>query len=136
MLPPQQPCREQRRFIDHWRSECERWGESRQAAETSAVIEDVDVYLEKLYDDAIDQRTEGARWVLALAREPRNLESLVENETLLGAMARTLREEHMKHMELCTVLLQIFYCMSHFSQLHPLLMSHRLGDLCMRIVDL
>ena len=102
----------------------------------SARLEDVDAYLEKLYDEDVATKTEGARKLVALAQHSRNLERLCANTALMGALARVLRDEYKKSVELTTALVQIFFCASHWKELHGAIIAARAGDMCMRIVEL
>jgi hypothetical protein len=72
-----------------------------------ASMNDVDDYLERLYEDDVAQKVAGARRILALAVQPVNLRALVERSSLMGALARILREDWKKNAELILVLLQV-----------------------------
>jgi hypothetical protein len=99
-------------------------------------MDHVDDYMEKLYEDDMAVKVDGAKKLLALAKQPMLLPSFVNNATLIGALTRVLREDWKKNMDLVLVLLQIFFCMSHFTQMHAMLSNGRIGDLSMRIVEL
>lgn len=45
--------------------------------------------------------------------------------TLMGALSRTLREDGRKSTDLTTNIIYTFFCMSNFSQFHPLLAQVR-----------
>ena len=64
---------------------------------------------------------------LQLARTPENLEPLLENEQLLGLLARVLQEEGPKSMDLAINILYILYSFSNFSQFHPALYNAKVG---------
>jgi hypothetical protein len=110
-----------------------------QAAEMEAMqtasLEDVDNYIEKLYD-SMEDKIKGTYMVLQLARNPDNLEVLVLNETLLGALSRILREDSVKSMDLCINIVYIFYSFSNFSQFHPVILQYHVGDMIMRVIEL
>jgi len=73
--------------------------------------------------------------ILQLARNPDNLEELSQNERLLGALSRVLREEWKASIDLTTNLVYVFFCLSTFSQFHPIIAHYKIGSLVMDIVD-
>ena len=86
-----------------------------------ARLEDVDDYLEMLYqvsaktsqrskkggdDEGLALQIRGTAMILQLCRKVDNLEYLVQNSTLMGALARILQEEYKKSSELTYNLLK------------------------------
>lgn len=104
--------------------------------EEKASMDNIDSYLERLYEEAIDEKIKGTSLMLQLVQDPVNLEYFIQNDTLLGALSRILAEERKKSTDLITNILQIFFCFSSFSQLHPILLHNKIGDTTMRIVKL
>lgn len=104
--------------------------------EIPARMEDIEEYLEKLYEEDTNTKAEGAKRILTLALRPENLPSLVENETLMGALSRVLKDDYRKSTSLTLTFIQIFFCIARFKELHTYLLSNRIGDVCMRVVDL
>ena len=100
----------------------------------TANINDLEMYLEMLYDD-IFEKLRGTALILQLARNPENLDELCQNEILLGALARVLAEDWKKSTELATNIIYIFFCFSSFSQLHPVVAHFQIGSLCMKIIE-
>ncbi|CAB1332230.1 unnamed protein product, partial [Coregonus sp. 'balchen'] len=82
-----------------------------------ANINRIDDYVELLYED-IPEKVRGATLILHLARNPDNLEELLQNETALGALARVLREDWKQSINLATTIIYVFFCFSSFSQFH------------------
>jgi hypothetical protein len=101
-----------------------------------ARVDDVDAYLEALYEDDIAKKTEGARRILSLAQHSEHLLSLVENATLISALCRVLREDYKKSTTLTLAIMQVFLCVAQFRDLHSVLLGNRIGDMSMRILDL
>ncbi|XP_048458212.1 kinesin-associated protein 3a isoform X5 [Rhincodon typus] len=99
-----------------------------------ANINDIEDYIELLYED-IPDKVRGSALILQLARNPDNLEELLQNETALGALARVLREDWKQSVELATNIIYIFFCFSSFSQFHGLITHYKIGALCMNIID-
>eukprot|EP01137_Pigoraptor_chileana_P023968 Opistho-2@91153 len=99
-----------------------------------ANINDLDVYIEYLYED-MPEKIRGTSLVLQLTRLPDNLEEVVANETLIGALARVLKEDGKKNIELVTNIIYIFFCVSTFSVFHPIIAQHQIGSMTMRIID-
>ncbi len=54
--------------------------------------------------------------------------SLLTPEPLILALARVLREEWKKSIELTTNIVYIFFCFSTFSVFHHVLSQHKVGD--------
>ncbi|XP_077439270.1 kinesin-associated protein 3a [Vanacampus margaritifer] len=99
-----------------------------------ASINNIDGYLELLYED-IQEKIRGATLIFQLARNPDNLEELKKNEMALAALARVLREDWKKSVELATTIICIFFCFSSFSQFHGLVTHFKIGALCMNIIE-
>uniref|UniRef100_A0A7N6BY72 Kinesin-associated protein 3b n=1 Tax=Anabas testudineus TaxID=64144 RepID=A0A7N6BY72_ANATE len=99
-----------------------------------ASINNIDEYVELLYED-IQEKIRGATLIFQLARNPDNLEELIQNETVLGALARVLREEWKQSVDLATTIIYIFFCFSSFSQFHGLVTHFKIGALCMNIIE-
>jgi len=102
-----------------------------------AVLENIDKYLDYLYEDKITSKIKGTYLILQLVQqEPYNVEYFLENETLIGALGRILQEDRKKSTELVTNILEIFFCFSNFSQLHNILIQNKIGDTCLRQINL
>ncbi|THD19439.1 Kinesin-associated protein 3 [Fasciola hepatica] len=99
-----------------------------------AHLTDLDDYLELLYEDTGDKLRASAL-VLQLARNPDNLEELFQNETLVGALARVLREDWRKSTDLATNIAYIFFCFSSFSNFHSVILHFKIGALTMTIIE-
>ena len=56
-------------------------------------------------------------------------------ETVVGALARVLREDWKRSTELATNIICIFFCFSNFSQFHAVILHFKIGALCMTIID-
>ncbi|XP_041482280.1 kinesin-associated protein 3 [Lytechinus variegatus] len=99
-----------------------------------ANINDIEDYIELLYEDN-PEKVRGTALLLQLARNPDNLEELQSNETVLGALARVLREEWKHSVELATNIIYIFFCFSSFSQFHSIVAHFKIGALVMGVVE-
>ncbi|XP_062872620.1 kinesin-associated protein 3b [Trichomycterus rosablanca] len=99
-----------------------------------ANINQIDDYVELLYEGTAE-KIRGSTLILHLARNPDNLEELLQNETALGALARVLREDWKQSMELATTIVYVFFCFSSFSQFHGLITHYKIGALCMNMVE-
>lgn len=104
--------------------------------EQVAKMDKIETYLEKLYEEDISLKIKGTAMLLQLVQHPENLEYFIESDTILGALSRVLAEDRKKSTELVTNILEIFFCFSSFSQLHPILLHNKIGDTTMKIVDL
>nr|XP_019956858.1 PREDICTED: kinesin-associated protein 3 [Paralichthys olivaceus] len=99
-----------------------------------ASITKVDEYVELLYE-GVPEKIRGSALILQLARNPENLEELLQNEAVLGALARVLREDWKQSGELATIIIYIFFCFSSFSQFHGVVSHYKVGALCMSVVE-
>uniref|UniRef100_A0A8C2GLR4 Kinesin-associated protein 3b n=1 Tax=Cyprinus carpio TaxID=7962 RepID=A0A8C2GLR4_CYPCA len=99
-----------------------------------ANINKTDDYIELLYE-SMPEKIRGSTLILHLARNPDNLEELLHNKTLLGALTRVLREDWKHSVELATTIIYVFFCFSSFSQFHGLITHYKIGLLCMNIIE-
>ncbi|XP_060890944.1 kinesin-associated protein 3a [Labrus mixtus] len=99
-----------------------------------ASINSIDEYVELLYED-VQEKIRGATLIFQLARNPDNLEELMQNEPVLGALARVLREDWKQSVDLATTITYIFFCFSSFSQFHGLVTHYKIGALCMNMIE-
>ena len=88
----------------------------------TAYINEVESYQELLYED-LPSKIKGTALLLQLARNPDYLYVLAKNESVLGALARVLREEWKKNLDLSYNIVYIFFCFSAFSTFHSVI-SH------------
>ncbi|XP_072014617.1 kinesin-associated protein 3-like [Amphiura filiformis] len=100
----------------------------------TANINDIEDYIELLYED-IPEKVRGTALILQLARNPDNLEELLQNETVIGALARVLREDWKRSVELATNIVYVFFCFSSFSEFHGVIAHFKIGALVMSIVQ-
>ena len=104
-------------------------------SEETPSLQNLDRYIEGMYDDP-ETATQATYMILQLARSPENLEPLLENEALLGLLARLLQEEGPKSMDLAINILYILYSFSNFSQFHPVLYQARVGNYVLQVIEL
>ncbi len=86
-------------------------------------------YIELLYEgaDQNDMRHKiiGTSKILNLCSDVRNLEVLIRDQTLMGALTRVIREEFKKSMELNYNIMRCFLAFSNFSDMHPILIKYK-----------
>lgn len=99
-----------------------------------ADIDQIDSYIELFYEDA-SEKNRGALCILELTKTTANLEMLIENETLIGALARVFREDWKKNFDLATTIIRIFVQFSYYNQFHAALSHHKIGALCMNAME-
>ncbi len=110
-----------------------------------AHIDDIDDYLDMLYqvggksdnakDAAIKIQVKGTGMILNLCRNIMNLEILIQNSTVMGALTRVLTEEFKKSTELTFNILRIFLSFSNFMEMHALLAQYRVGMLTIKVIE-
>jgi len=100
--------------------------------------ENINKYVDMLYEEKYEDKIVGARNILYLIRNPQNMIDIIQNEensTVLGTLARTLRDEQKKSMELTLYLLAFFETYSYYYQLHPYILNLSIGEICLGIID-
>ncbi|XP_046404614.1 kinesin-associated protein 3-like [Ischnura elegans] len=101
---------------------------------TVASMSRLEEYMELMYEGPSD-KIRGSALILQLARVPENLMELSTNETVLGALARVLREEWRRSVELSTNIIYIFFCFSSFTQFHRIVIHYKVGSLCIEVIE-
>lgn len=104
------------------------------AQNVDAHIEDLDHYMEQLYEDEVAVKAEATLSLLALCRNPAHLEELAQHEQLIGVMSRLLREEGRKSMELSLNVVWCFYHFSHYRDFHPVILNNQVGDMILKLI--
>ena len=84
----------------------------------TANINHIDDYIESLYSDRTEDKIYSSRNILFLLNEAESIEVILNHESLLGILSRTLRDEYKKSTDLSLYLAGIFYVISNFSTLH------------------
>ena len=76
-----------------------------------ANVSELDDYAVMLYED-VPEKIRATGLILQVAFSPDNLEGIVQNEAMIGALSRELREEGMKNMELGSNIVHIYFFLS------------------------
>eukprot|EP00002_Diphylleia_rotans_P030578 TRINITY_DN6297_c0_g1_i1.p1 TRINITY_DN6297_c0_g1~~TRINITY_DN6297_c0_g1_i1.p1 ORF type:complete len:735 (+),score=171.51 TRINITY_DN6297_c0_g1_i1:274-2478(+) len=97
-------------------------------------LDKIDHYLEKMYEEKVDEKIMAINALVMLTRSLDNIDYISQNEPVLLALARLLREER-KSIELTTSIVLVWYNFTKFSHFHPLVSHHKIGDMVMRIVE-
>ncbi|QDZ23509.1 kinesin-associated protein [Chloropicon primus] len=105
------------------------------ASGSNASIDDLDTYLECMYDSVLE-KVDATGKVAELAGRTEDLEALLMHEPLIGALSRVLREDGKKSIELSTNILTVFFAISNFSQFHQVVLKNQIGDMTMKLIDL
>jgi Kinesin-associated protein (KAP) len=94
-------------------------------------------YIERLYEgrdkDDMIYKIQGTAQILSLCTQVANLEHLVQDQTLMGALTRVLNEEYKKSVELCYNIMRAFLAFSNFAEMHPILANFRVGNITMKV---
>ncbi|KAF0746629.1 hypothetical protein AaE_008055, partial [Aphanomyces astaci] len=111
--------------------------------------DDLDTYMEKLYEEDMESKLDGITQILNLSEYGANIEMLVQNEALMVyykllttlpcspkcLLSRVLNDEYKKNYDFTLHMMRIFWCYSNFLQLHPILSNYRIGAITLKIVD-
>uniref|UniRef100_A0A914NHS7 Uncharacterized protein n=1 Tax=Meloidogyne incognita TaxID=6306 RepID=A0A914NHS7_MELIC len=102
----------------------------------SADIEKLDDYLELLYDEG-ESKNQGISLLLQLVSEtsPSNLPKIIENEPLMGALVRVMKEDARRNFDLAIQVGQLFHRLSQFSPFLPILSRWKIGLLSLQLVE-
>lgn len=100
-----------------------------------ADVRNIDEYADQLYEEKMELKVHGAKCILRVCTEAKNLEFLAEHDTLIGVLSRELRESFKKNHDVCVAIVCTFLCFSHFSLFHPAMMGNQCGDCVMRVVE-
>jgi len=95
----------------------------------------LDEYLEAFYEEQVEPKIAAARKILLLILDFRNLEYLLDHDSLMGTVTRVLQEEYKKSMELSIYLLCCFYILSNYQANHEFLLQNKTGDTTMKIIE-
>ncbi|RLN64169.1 hypothetical protein BBJ29_000317 [Phytophthora kernoviae] len=101
----------------------------------TAKADELDTYMEKLYDDDVESKLDGAKMILQLAEFAGNIEALVQNEALMSLLSRVLNDDYKKSYDFSLTMMRIFWCFSNFLQLHPMLANYRIGAITLKIIE-
>ena len=108
-----------------------------QAAKYSdASMDNLEAYMEQLYEEDIAAKVSGLGMLAQLFRDASNFETLLRQKGLLPLLARTLREEGKKSMDLAINVVSIFFSVSNFSQFHGYVMDNQVGAMTVDLVAL
>ena len=88
-----------------------------------------------MYEDSDSLKLEAMRDILAICRSPEGLRVLVQSETALGILSRTLREESKVLSEISLSILCCFLRLASFETYHPLLKANQCGDVTFRVLE-
>uniref|UniRef100_A0A8R1TZH0 Kinesin-associated protein 3 n=1 Tax=Onchocerca volvulus TaxID=6282 RepID=A0A8R1TZH0_ONCVO len=99
-----------------------------------ASMNNIEDYIEMLYDE-VPEKTKAAALFLELSQNHGKLQQLIENEVLMGALVRVLRDDWKKSFELATNILTMLYNFSIYTNFHQILAHHKIGSLSIQIVD-
>ena len=85
-------------------------------------LDQADSYVEQFYSEEMDDKIKAAASILYLCFSIENMDEIIRNnESLIGALTRTLREDFKKNLDLSMYLLNIFYAYSNFTEYHAFL---------------
>lgn len=104
--------------------------------------------MERLYDEDVESKLEGANMILQLAEYAGNIEALVQNKAIMvrsvwsvgllhnvsahnaltrcmqSLLSRVLNDDYKKSYDFTLAMMRIFWCFSNFLQLHPVLANY------------
>ncbi|KAJ9510745.1 hypothetical protein QJQ45_027637 [Haematococcus lacustris] len=95
-----------------------------------AYVKQLDTYIEELYEEDMSHKVHATGMIAQLFRQTENFESLLSHETLLQTLARLMREEMKKSIDLCVNIVSVFFSISNFSQFHQIIMDNQ-ASCCM-----
>ncbi|KAL3149688.1 Adenylyl-sulfate kinase (APS kinase) [Trebouxia sp. C0009 RCD-2024] len=91
---------------------------------------------ENLYEEDVKDKARAANCIATLFRQAQHLEPLLSHATLLPTLARVLRDDGKRSVDLCMGIQSVWLVLSNFSQFHQLLVENQVGVLTIDILDL
>ena len=89
-----------------------------------------------LYEEDVKDKARAANCIATLFRQAQHLEPLLSHATLLPTLARVLRDDGKRSVDLCMGIQSVWLVLSNFSQFHQLLIENQVGVLAIHILDL
>lgn len=120
--------------IDSFTHELSRSLNSSSLIDTEPSINNQDDYIELLYED-LPEKLKSAAMVYKLSLDHVNLVLMVENEPLMCALSRLIREEGRKNIDLTTLIIATFANLSVYNQFHPTITRFKIGSMCLEVVQ-
>ncbi|CAL6023694.1 Kinesin-associated_protein [Hexamita inflata] len=100
----------------------------------SADIENLEEYIDSLYDD-LQTKIDATAKILQLSQIKENLRNMALNDVLMSALARCLREDGQKSLELGTNIVHCFYVISHFQEYGKPLLAHKAPESLFKMIE-
>ena len=91
---------------------------------------------ENLYEEDVKDKARAANCIATLFRQAQHLEPLLSHATLLPTLARVLRDDGKRSVDLCVGIQSVWLVLSNFSQFHQLLVENQVGVLTIEVLDL
>ena len=82
---------------------------------------------EDLYEEDMRVKVRAVARIASLFREADNAEALLAHESLLPTLARMLREDGKRSMDLCIHIAFVFFSLSNFSDFHALVCDNQVS---------
>lgn len=101
-----------------------------------AYMENLDEYIEDLYEEDMAKKVRATGMISQLFRKTEYFESLLQHDTLIQTLARMMREDMKRSIDLCINIVSVFFSISNFTQFHGLIMDNQIGALTMDLIDL
>ncbi|MEW5306391.1 MAG: hypothetical protein WDW36_008859 [Sanguina aurantia] len=102
----------------------------------NAYLAQLDDYIEGLYEEGMPAKVKATGMIAQLFRNTENFAKLLSHETLLQTLARVLKEESKRSIDLTINIVSVFFSVSNFTQFHGLVMSLQVGASTMDLIDL
>lgn len=100
-----------------------------------ASLDRLGTYIDACYE-GVEHAIVATGQLLQLAREPAQLEPLVNDDRLLGCVTRLLNDEGRRSADLAINIVSVLYALSAYSDFHAALLEFKVGSLVMDVVDL
>lgn len=107
---------------------------SNNSSRDAAKIENLEKYLEGLYDESGKQISVAMIFDLS-CQNNENMEQIAKNEVLMGALTRVFKEESRRNFDLATNILRLFYRLTTISDYHSMFAHWKIGALTLQLVQ-
>ena len=95
----------------------------------------LDRYIGCFYEDNIEKQIEATMNILTLLLDFRNINDILDHESLLQLLSRVLQEEHKKSIELCVHVQCIFCVLANYQEFHEKLTQFQVGKATMDVIE-
>ncbi|KAH0571284.1 Kinesin-associated protein [Spironucleus salmonicida] len=97
-------------------------------------INRLDEYIQAMYEDMVIKVAATAA-IMRLCADKDNLDIIASNDQLLASLARTLRDDGLRNIEIATNISYIFFLLSRYEIYSPALITHKVVSSLVKMIE-